>query len=132
MITRVYLPVTLDALASYARAGEVGPAPVAGHAVTDDLREAWPEGADEEWEYAALSAAAEACTGSRRVVLVADAPDVVRAHPDDPTAVTVDASFPMRLVAAVHADLTDADAEAGQELCWFAAQEIPDLLGSSA
>ncbi|MEP6815577.1 MAG: hypothetical protein ABI873_08520 [Marmoricola sp.] len=125
MTTRVYLPTTLAALASYAEEGEVGPAQLAAHAVTDDLRALWTDGSDEEWEYAALGAAADACTGPRRA---ADVGRVSRAGPDEPTAVTLDAPFPMRLVAAVHADLTAADAEAGQELCWFAAQEIPDLL----
>jgi hypothetical protein len=131
MSTRIYLPTTLADLASYVENGGVGPGPLTAYAVTDELRTGWPDGSDEEWEYAALSEAADACTGSRRVVLVADVPAATRADPDDATAVTVDA-FPMRLVAAVHADLTDADAQADQELCWFAAQEIPDLLRSGA
>lgn len=130
MSTRVYLPTTLATLASYVEAGEAGPAPLAAHAVTEDLRDAWPDASDEEWEYAALGAAADACTGSRRVVLAADVERVnAAADPDDPTAVTLEQPVPMRLVAAAQADLKEGDAEAGEELCWFAAQEIPDLLG---
>jgi hypothetical protein len=129
MTHRVYLPTTLEALASYVAAGEVGPAPLVAHAVTEELRALWPDGSADEWEYAALGAAADACAGPRRVVIAADVGNA--SHLKDtvePTAVTLDEPFPMRLVAAVHTDLTEADAQAGEELCWFAAQEVPDLL----
>lgn len=129
MSVRVYLPTTRAALASSVASGVVGPAPLAAHAVTDALRQLWPEASEEEWEYAALAAAAAVCPGPRRMVLAAD---VSRTSPsegtDEPTAVTLDEPVPMRFVAAVQADLTEADALADQELCWFAAQEIPDLL----
>ncbi|MGI9156430.1 MAG: DUF6912 family protein [Marmoricola sp.] len=131
MSTRVYLPATLEALASFVAAGQVGPAPLNAHAVTDELRMQWAGGSEEEWEYAALSAAAEACTAGRRVVLAADVEGVRRAPDQDSaevTAVVLDEPLPMRLVAAVQADLSEADAQAGEELCWFAVQEIPDLL----
>lgn len=129
MSTRVYLPTTFAALASCVAAGEVGPAPLAAHAVTEDLRVAWPDGSEEEWEYAALGAAAAACTDTRRVVIAADVRRVSRAEDtDDPTAVTLEGPIPMGLVAAVQADLTEADAAAEEDLCWFAVQEIPDLL----
>jgi hypothetical protein len=133
MNVRVYLPTTLAALASYVGAGEVGPAPLAAHAVTDDLRSLWPDGSEEEWEYAALGAAADACTGTRRVVIAADVSSTSPLQdPGDPTAVTLTEPIPMRRVAAVQADLTEADARADGDLCWFAAQEIPEILRSSA
>jgi hypothetical protein len=129
MSQRVYLPTTLAGLGAYVGAGVVGPAPLVAHAVTDDLRSLWPDGSQDEWEYAALGAAADACTGARRVVVAADVDRTSRTlDSGDVTAVTIDEPFPMRLVAAVHADLSEADAGAGEELCWFAAQEIPDLL----
>jgi hypothetical protein len=130
---RVYLPATLDLLGEYVAAGGVGPAPVPGHAVTAALREEWPDGTEEEWEYAALAAAADAAADlleepGRRVVLAADVPT---AHETDGTEVEVPDAFGMRLVAAVHADPEDVDPRAGDlpDLGWYATQEIPDLLG---
>ncbi len=85
---RVYLPMTLPALAAALDAGEVE-API-GYAVTPALREWYIEGDSEELEYAAASAAARASLrrlagGSvlRRVVLAADIPDrAARPAPD--------------------------------------------------
>ncbi|MFA1539782.1 DUF6912 family protein [Actinomadura monticuli] len=81
---RVYLPSTLTLLAGVHAAREIGPAPLAAHAVTPALRE-WYAGGDlEELEYAALSAAARASlrllaadpsAPRRRVVLAAEVPD---------------------------------------------------------
>ena len=59
MSVRVYVPTTLTALAGFVGDGGIGPAPVRARAVTAWLREAWPEGDEEEWEYAALMAAAD-------------------------------------------------------------------------
>ena len=57
--TRVFVPSTWSGLRSFVTADGIGPAPFFAHAVTDELRAAYPEGNDEEWEYAALTAAAE-------------------------------------------------------------------------
>ena len=56
---------------------------------------------------------------ARRVVVVVDAP-----------AALGDQVVPLKLVAAVHADLADrpADADPDEDLGWFATQEIPDLI----
>ena len=84
MSTRVYVPATLDALARFVAEGGIGPTPVHAHAVTAWLRAAWPEADEEEWEYAALMAAADASLAllteedpPRRVVLVAEVDDLV-------------------------------------------------------
>lgn len=105
---RVYLPTTLALLREYAAAGAV-----AGY---DDPFVA--DGEDEESEYAALMAAADASAAlgaedRRRVVLVAE-----MAHEGEP--------IPFEQVLAVHADLVGAGPE--DDLAWFATQEVPDLV----
>ncbi len=137
MSVRVYVPASLPALAGYLAAGGIGPAPVRARAVTAWLREAWPEADEEEWEYAALMAAADdsaAALGAevapRRVVLAVDVPAV--SEQGDSTLVHVDSAFGMGLVRAVHADTEDVNPAVPQDLGdlgWFGTQEIPDLLG---
>ncbi|MBL0781655.1 hypothetical protein G6541_33145, partial [Streptomyces albidoflavus] len=70
---RVYVPLTLPALAQAHRAGELGPGPLTAYAVTPGLREWYVSDDIEELEYAALTRAAH---GSLRL-LAAD-PDAVR------------------------------------------------------
>lgn len=136
MSFRVYVPASLDALARYAEEGGIGPSPVHAHAVTEWLREEWPEADEEEWAYAALMAAADQSASAlgaeqrlRRVVLVAEVERITADR--ESTAVTVDSAIALRLVQAVHADTSDIDpaspADLG-DLAWFAVQEIPDLL----
>lgn len=57
MTLRVYLPSTRAGLAALVQARGVS-GPLTAHAVTDVLRREWPEADDEQWEYAALMAAA--------------------------------------------------------------------------
>jgi len=136
---RIYVPATLRSLAGYVGDGGIGPAPVHARAVTAWLRQQWPEADEEEWEYAALVAAADDSAGllteddpQRRVVLAADVDSVLES--EGSTLVEVHTAFPMRLVKAVHADTADLeraasyDPEAQGDLAWYAAQEIPDLL----
>ena len=112
-MSRVYVPATLELLATWHAAGGV-PA---------DAERYVADGDDEESEYAALMAAADASTalqqadGHRRVVVVADVGDP-------------DGDVPLRLVQAVHADDVPraADADADDDLAWFATQEIEDLI----
>ena len=137
MSTRVYVPASLSLLARFTQEGGIGPTPVLAHAVTAWLRAAWPEGDQEEWEYAALMAAADASLvylseedPPRRVVVVAETADLI----EDPesTALTIDSAIPMRTVHAVHADTLDIDTSLPErlgDLGWFGVQEIPDLLG---
>jgi hypothetical protein len=172
---RVYLPSTLRALRLAVDAGQIGPeaagevsgdgpAGVTAFAVTPALREWYVEGDAEELEYAAMTEAARASlrlldldpeAPQRRVVVAADVPESqVTPVPElDRAVVRLSAPVPVRLLAAVHVDATEAEddvraaAEAvvaadlgsedaafvvdgaeGHELLWFATQEIPDLL----
>lgn len=133
-------------------------------AVTPAVREWYAHSDLEEMEYAMLLAAARAslrlldaqpAAPRRRVVLVAEVPDVAVVVLDDLErgAVRVATDLPLSSVRAVHvdhpdaaaavaaaaaavldADLGDADAEFvvdeadGYDLLWFATQELSDLL----
>ena len=126
----------MNALAQFVADGGIGPSPVHAHAVTAWLRESWPDGNEEEWEYAALMAAADEASAAltdddqpRRVVLVAEV-ESVNEDPES-TEVTVDSAIGMRLVQALHADTADVNLSVPESLGdpgWFAVQEIPDLL----
>lgn len=136
MSVRVYVPTTLAALARFVEEGGIGPSPVHAHAVTQWLRESWPEADDEEWAYAALMAAADDASASltaeerpRRVVLVAEVESVTEDR--ESSVVSLDTAISLRLVQAVHADTEDVDASVPEslgDLGWFGVQEIPDLL----
>jgi len=118
---RVYLPLTLPALADALMKSQVGPAPVRAFAVTPALREAYASGDDEELEYVAMLAAARQSlrmlagnqrAPRRRVFLAADVTDgEVRwnAYDDEPAMVVLDAPVPLTALASGHID--DADAE---------------------
>jgi hypothetical protein len=137
MSTRVYLPTTSSGLAGLV-ADRGWPGPLRGHAVTDALRAEWPDGDDEQWEYAALMAAADDCQAlrgegdlPRRYVVAADVADVRPVPGDDPTAVEVAAGVTWRAVAAAHVDTEDdlvGSGDGDDDLAWFATQEIPDLV----
>lgn len=113
---RIYLPLTLPALAEHVTAG-VFPADLERFTAVDESEEA---------EYDALCAAAEDAVGllagaGRRVVLVAEVTDA-----DGPALLTD--------VVAVHADTEDVDPDQRDlpELGWFATQEISGLVGGVA
>src|SRR5918992_586091 len=153
---RVYLPSTLPRVARALAGGAVGPAPIAGYAVTPALREWYAEGDQEELEYAAMMAAARASlrllaaevpddtvarepgfasgTGDDRAGVRITAPipadKIVSAHIDDRTAVD---DVRSAIAALSGADAGDEDARftvdgaEGHELMWYATQELPDL-----
>ena len=144
---RVYLPSTLSALSGLAKTGELGPAPLRGYAVTGALRDAYRESDDEELEYFATTLAAEdsfqlvtsASTPgqhARRVVVAADLPDGrITAEAEPLGAVTLAGPVPGNAIAAFHVDdpdvaldPADPEAAADQELLWYAAQELGDLV----
>jgi hypothetical protein len=158
--TRVYVPSTLHRLRTVLTADGIGPAPFVAHAVTPEVRDALADGSEEDWEYAASTAAAQSSIGmlhadepARRVVLAVDVPSARPAGTVDPTVVEVDDVVPLRRLAAVLVDSAEAEAdvarardalasespEAGveadrcldHELGWWAAQEIRDLLVAS-
>jgi hypothetical protein len=117
---RVYLPCTLPALAHVVAAGEVGPAPLTGYAVTPALIEWYVSGDTEELEYVALTEAARAslrmlaadradgvAVAGRRVVIAAEVPDeIVRGGVDleERARVRVAAPVPLATLASVHVD----------------------------
>lgn len=138
-MTRVYVPLTLAQLRRLVEQRAL-PGPLPAHAVTEALREEWPEGDDEQWEYAALMAAADdslaarpADEPARRLVAAAD---VSRVDPGAGTRVDLPDGLTWRGLAAVLADAADlapdvaGDAEAAAEvdLGWFATQEVETLL----
>ena len=112
MTIRAYLPSTIALLAAQHADGEV--------VVTDQVVVV-SEG-DEESEYdalmdAAVAAAARLDGPGRRVVVVAEVDSVV-------------APISLDDVVAVHCDVEDRpdDADADDDLAWFATQEIPGLV----
>jgi hypothetical protein len=139
---RVYVPADLQSLARFTTEGGIGPSPVHGHAVTEWLQESWPDAEQDDWEYAAMMAAADDSATAleaspdpdvppRRVVLVAEVERVTADR--ESTAVSVDAAVSMRVVQAVHADTEDVDLsvpEALGDLGWFGVQEIAGLLAA--
>ncbi len=145
---RVYLPLTLELLRDRIARGVLAPPGAVVFAVTDALREEYPDSDQEEWEYLAM---ADAARGSLRLlagqspdswlrVVVAADTDLVSAHPElDRAAAKLDGPLPWRAAAAVHidgayaeptvrraaeavdaADLGDLDAE-------FAVGEVEDI-----
>ena len=141
--TRVYVPASWTTLTAIVAADGIGPAPFMAHAVTDALRAAYPDGGDEEWEYAAMTAAAHSSLAllgeddpPRRAVVAVDADTVRPLRDEDPTLVEVLDVVPFRRIAAVlvdepaagdtvaaavaafaRAEDGDADAEAAVERC---------------
>jgi hypothetical protein len=121
---RVYLASTLPALAEALQAGQVGPGPLPGFAVTPALREAYASGDAEELEYAALTEAARAslrliagdpAAPSRRVVLAAEIPaEQVSwdARDGEPARVVIKQAVPVARLASGHVD----DYEAGVDV----------------
>ncbi len=131
MTTRVYLPSSLRHLRDAVVSGGLGPAPLIGHAVTDRLRAAYGDAGEEEWEYAALTVAAQDSlalvgedTAARRVVVVADVAAAVLVAGAEDSLVEVDEVVPLRLVASVHVDSDDAgDDVAAAAAAWTRATE---------
>ena len=117
---RVYLPCTLPALARAVAAGELGPGPLTGYAVTPALIEWYASGDTEELEYVALTEAARAslrmladdradgrAVVGRRVVIAAEVTDdAVRggAELEERARVRVCGPIPLAHVASVHID----------------------------
>jgi hypothetical protein len=161
---RVYFPSTTRMLRELVDSGELGPPPLTGFAVTPQLRDWYRDSDQDELEYAALL---EAARGSlrlldqdpgalpRRAVVAADVPDdQVTVRPDlDRAVVRVEVPVPLKLVAAVHVDGSEAekavaaavavvleadlgsddakfvvDGAEGYDLLWYASQEVGPLL----
>lgn len=131
----MYLPATLPLLRQALLAGGLGPAPLAGFALTADLREAYATGGAEELEYAAQLAAARASLGllvadpqapPRRVVLAVDAPAVPTSEAG-PASVRLLDPLPWAAVAAGLIDGREAEpAVRAAARAWSAAGGDPD------
>ncbi|RCV55717.1 DUF6912 family protein [Marinitenerispora sediminis] len=149
---RIYLPSTLPALAAALDEGAFAPAPLPAYGVTPALRARFADGDEEELEYEAMRAAADAslrllaadpAARRRRVVVAAEVPEAAvesAQDPDDPGAVTVTAPVPLKRVASAHVDeeaaAEDVAAAAAEddparadehELLWYATQELRHL-----
>jgi hypothetical protein len=133
---RVYLPSTLPGLAAALEAGEIGPAPLPGFAVTPALRESYSSGDLEELEYTALL---EAARGSlrmlagqpdappRRVVLAVEvAEDDLGKANGHPAAVQVLSAIPLSQLAAGHVDSIEASGDVRAAVAALPAAEDGD------
>ena len=136
MTVRVYVPLTRAGLASALGDGRIA-APFRAHAVTEALVAAWPEGDDEELEYAAMAAAAHrswelrtAADAPRRYVLAGDVEAATAVQSEDPTEVEVTTDLSWSAIASAHVDLDDLGEEDldDAELAWHATQEIAGLV----
>ncbi|MEV4804884.1 hypothetical protein AB0K18_33205 [Nonomuraea sp. NPDC049421] len=139
---RVYLPCTLPALASVLKAGEVGPAPLTGYAVTPALIEWYASGDTEELEYVALTEAARASlrmlaadradgvdAPARRVVIAAEVPEGAAsagAALEERGRVRLAGPVPMAKVAAVHIDDHDAEPDIEAAIAALPASDAGD------
>ncbi|HEX8002613.1 MAG TPA: hypothetical protein VF519_07945 [Mycobacteriales bacterium] len=132
---RVYVGLTRAALAEARRAGEVGPAPLAAHAVTPALRESYATADAEELEYVALMAAAESVLPMlaaapdephRRYVLAADVDEAAPDAQAGRSGVTLARPIPWRDVKAVHADDPGAAATVEAAAAAYAAAQAGD------
>ena len=127
---RVYLPSTYARLREALATGTIGPAPLLAHAVTDALRAEYADGGEEEWEYAAMTAAAQDSVGlldeqdpPRRLVVALDTEAVFPVDRLGPTVVELPERVPVRAIAAVHVDDEDAEsAVIAARGAWSAAQ----------
>jgi hypothetical protein len=133
--TRIYFPLNAVRLRDLANTRVLGPAPLAAHGVTSNVRAGDPNGDQEGWEYVALGEAAEASAASlpagerRRVVAAADVDDswVTAADADGvASAVTVSQPVPMQRIASFHVD--EKDVADDDELLWYDVTELDGLL----
>ncbi|HEY2947055.1 MAG TPA: hypothetical protein VGJ53_01445 [Micromonosporaceae bacterium] len=125
-VIRVYVPATVTTLATLQKHGELGPAPVAAHAVTPALREWYAEGDEEELEYVAFTRAAQGAlrllrgdvaAPPRRVVISADlgASEVMREDFElGSSVVRLRSPIPLGAVAAIHVDGPAAAADVAE------------------
>jgi hypothetical protein len=130
---RVYVPCTITLLRGIVTADGLGPPPFTAHAVTDALRAAYVDGAEEEWEYVVSAAAAQTALElllesdpPRRVVVAVDVATVRPLDDEDPTLVQVDEPVPLRRVAAVLVDDEDAAADVRAAVAGLAAAQGGD------
>jgi hypothetical protein len=163
---RVYVPTTVAGLRTLLAEEQLQPLSGTAFALTPALREAYTAGDDEELEYVAMTEAARASlrllatelaedpdAPARRAVVAADVDDVTPRPDLDAAVVRVAGPIPVRRLASVHLDVSDAveavrkavavvdaadlgdeDAELAlgdaedHELAWYGLQELPFVL----
>ena len=136
--TRVYVPSTLSRVKEIVASGGIGPGPILAHAVTDALRAEYADGADEDWEYAALSAAAHDSLAliaeddtARRVVIAVDASSVIPVEQGDLTLVEVHEVIPAAKIAAVLVDTEEAEPDVAAAAASWVEAERGDAAAST-
>ncbi len=134
-LTRVYLALTPEHLATLAEGGSVGPVPVAAHAVTPALGKPGLVTDEEELEHAAwLAAAGEAVEHSeggtrRRVVAAADVDASTVTHrtaPGPPSHVELLAPVDLRRIVSFHVDEEPGATDAA-DLLWYDVTELDEV-----
>ncbi len=134
---RIYLPATLTTLRELHKAGELGPAPLTGFAVTPSVREWYLDEDDEVLEYAAFTEATRAAlrlldgdplAPRRRAVVAADVPDdEVRPHPElDRAVVRTTAPVALIQVASLHLDGAAAERDVAAAASAVLAADLGD------
>ncbi len=124
---RVYIPLDHGGLEGLARCGQL--MAEGGFAVTPAFAQAYGSDDVEELEYAAMMVAAEASAelvgaDGRRRVLAVDAAAAEPGGEEHPAAVQLTAPVGLADVAAIHVG------ESGEELAWYALQELEDVLAA--
>ncbi len=133
-LTRVYLPLSPSDLDALAEGGTLGPAPLAGHAVTPALGSPGLTTDEEELEYQAWVAATEEAAGTvgdgvRRVVAAADvdSESVTRpAQPEGPTRVELSVPVEREQLVSFHVD-EEPGATGTADLLWYDVTELDDV-----
>ncbi len=115
---RIYVPVTMSTLRRVVADGEITPLGGIVFAVTDGLRQEYPDALEEDLEYLALSDAARACLRllaaagpdepMLRVVIAADVAGATAAPQLDRAAATISGSVPWKQLVSFHLDGADA------------------------
>lgn len=134
---RCYLPLSLEQLRTLGSTRAL-PGPLPASTVTESVRSAHPSGDQEEWEYAALQAAAQGQLTEGEPVVVA-AVDLVRSAvdaeaPEGPRVQVGDVDLPR--VAALHVgdDVVTGDrttlpaADEEIELSWYDTTELAHVV----
>lgn len=128
--SRVYLPLDVEQMEQLSTSRSLTGSPIAGFAVTPELRSAHPGEDDEGWEYLAMQDAATSAAGrGLRVVAAADLPDGSvgeGATSDDPAEVTVIDEVPLRRIASLHVldPAGKRDVDSDFELSWYDVTEL--------
>lgn len=147
MSTRVFVPLTLADLRTLDRDG-VLPPPAGGvrqaHALTPALRDSWPDGDEEEWEYAALLTAAQEslelvaaagedpATARRRVAALDVSRTVAAPDPDAPeTGVGLAEPVHLRDIESWHVDDDDAVVTVARAVTAIRGDADPEALATA-